>query len=384
MLKKLSHILIALALISLVLGSSGCSLPLPWSPTPPSPTPSPPTSPSPSNSSDYTNPDWTFPSGNVQSAQPLPDIASVVSKAMPSVVSVTSEMVVYDIFQKEHRETAAGSGFIIRSEEEYEGYIVTNNHVVQNAQSVQVKLTDGRTFPANIVGTDALTDLAVLKIEATGLPYAYIGNSNLLAIGDWVVAIGNALGQGISATEGIISRLNVSVTVQGNTFSGLIQTTAAINPGNSGGPLVNMSGEIIGITSVKMAAIGIEGMGYAISINSSKSIIEALIHQGYVTRPWLGVGLYTVDSFVAAANKLSVNKGALIIEVVSNSPAEAAGLKKGDVIIRFEDKEIASTNDLIQAIGDCQVGQRIKITFVRGEDTKTAWAQLRESPPPWD
>ena len=379
MLKKLSHILIALALISLVLGCSGCSLPLPWLPTE-----SPPTSSPPSNSSEYTNPDWTFPSGNTQTAQPLPDIASVVNEAMPSVVSVTSEMVVYDTFQGESRQTAAGSGFIIRSEEGYEGYIVTNNHVVQNAQSVQVKLTDGRTFPANIVGTDALTDLAVLKIEATGLPYAYIGNSNLLAIGDWVVAIGNALGQGISATEGIISRLNVSVTVQGNTFSGLIQTTAAINPGNSGGPLVNMSGEIIGITSVKMAAIGIEGMGYAISINSSKPIIEALIHQGYVTRPWLGVGLHTVDSFVAAENKLSVNEGALIVEVVSGSPADIAGLKERDVIIRFEDKEIASTNDLIQAIRDCQVGQRVKITFVRGEDTKTAWAQLRESPPPWD
>ena len=377
--KKLKYFLIALALISLILGCSGCSLPLPWLPTP-----SPPTAPPPSNSSEYTDPDWTFPSGNTQTAQPLPDIASVVNEAMPSVVSVTTEIVVYDIFQGESRQTAAGSGFIIRSEEGYEGYIVTNNHVVQNAQSVQVKLTDGRAFPAEIVGSDALTDLAVLKIEATGLPYAYIGDSDLLAVGDWMVAIGNALGQGISATEGIISRLNVSMTVQGNTFSGLIQTTAAINPGNSGGPLVNMSGEIIGITSVKMAAIGIEGMGYAISINSSKPIIEALIHQGYVTRPWLGVGLYTVDSFVAAANKLSVNKGALIIEVVSSSPAEAAGLKEGDVIIRFEDKEIASTNDLIQAIGDCQVGQRIKIIFVRGEDTKTAWAQLRESPPPWD
>jgi len=303
---------------------------------------------------------------------------------MPSVVSVTTEIVVYDIFQGESRQTAAGSGFILRSEEEYEGYIVTNNHVVQNAQSVQVKLTDGRTFPAEIVGSDALTDLAVLKIEATGLPYAYIGDSDLLAVGDWVVAIGNALGQGISATEGIISRLNVSMTVQGNIFSGLIQTTAAINPGNSGGPLVNMSGEIIGITSVKMAAIGIEGMGYAISINSSKPIIEALIHQGYVTRPWLGVALYTVDSFVAAANNLPVNKGALIVEVVSGSPADAAGLKEGDVIIRFENKEIDTKEELAQAIGDCQIGQRVKITFVRGEDTKTTWAQLQESPPPQD
>jgi len=379
MLKKIGYILITLALISLILGCSGCSLPLPWAPTS-----SPPTSPPPSNSSEYTNPDWTFPSENTQTTQLLPDIASVVNEAMPSVVAVSTEIVVYDIFQGESRQTAAGSGFLIRSEEGYEGYIVTNNHVVQNAQSVLVKLTDGRAFPAEIVGRDALTDLAVLKIEATDLPYARLGDSDLLAIGGWVVAMGNALGQGISATEGIVSRLNVSVNVQGNTLSGLIQTTGAINPGNSGGPLVNMSGEVIGITSVKMAAVGIEGMGYAISINSAKSIIETLIHQGYVTHPWLGVALYTVDSFVAAANKLSVNEGALIIEVVSGSPADAAGLREGDVIIRFQGKEIANTNDLIQAIRDCQIGQRVKITFVRDEDTKTTWVQLQERPSPQD
>jgi serine protease Do len=234
------------------------------------------------------------------------------------------------------------------------------------------------------VGTDALTDLAVLKIEATDLPYAYLGNSDLLVVGDWVVAIGNALGEGISASEGIVSRLNVSMTAQGNTLSGLIQTTAAINPGNSGGPLVNTAGEVIGITSIKMAAVGIEGMGYAISINNAKSVIEDLIRQGYVIRPWLGVGLYTVDPFVAAVNNLSVDKGALIVEVVPDSPADAAGLKESDVIIHFEGKEINTRDELLQAILDCQIGQRVEITFVRGEDTKTTWAQLQESPPPWD
>ncbi len=379
MLKKIKHILMALALLSLTLGSSSCSLTLPWSPTPPLPT-----SPPPSNSSEYTNPEWTFPSENSQPAQPLPDIASVVSKAMPSVVSVTTEIVVYDIFQQEHKQTAAGSGFLIRSEGKYEGYIVTNNHVVQNAESIQVKLADSRTFPANIVGTDALTDLAVLKIEGADLPYARLGDSDLLVIGDWVIAIGNALGQGISASEGIVSRLNVSVTVQGNSLSGLTQTTAAINPGNSGGPLVNISGEVVGITSLKIAAPGIEGMGYAISINSAKPIIEDLVHQGYVTRPWLGIALYTVDSFIAAVNNLSVEKGVLIVEVVSGSPAEAAGLKERDVIIRFDEKKIDTKEDLIQAILTCQTDQQVEITFVRGTDTKTTWAQLQQSPPPPD
>jgi len=375
MLKSVKYILIVLALLGLILGTSGCIIYSPGSPTSP-----PPTSPLPGSSNEYTNPDWTTPSGNSHTAQPLPDITSVISEVMPSVVSVTTEMIVRDIFNREYTESAAGSGVIIDDA----GYIVTNNHVVQDAQRVQVELTDGRTFPANIVGTDALTDLAVLKIDATDLSYAQLGDSFQLSIGDWAIAIGNALGEGITATHGIISRLNVSIIVSGNTFRGLIQTDAAINPGNSGGPLVNIAGEVIGITSVKMAAVGIEGMGYAISINSAEPIISDLIHQGYVIRPWLGVGLYTVTPDVAAINDLSVNKGALIVELTPGSPADDAGLEEDDIIILFDNQEITNVDDLIQAIHDSQIGQSVEIVFVRGEDTKTAWAILVESPPPWD
>jgi len=299
---------------------------------------------------------------------------------MPSVVSVTTEMVAYDILNQEYTQPAAGSGVIIDSE----GYIITNNHVVQNARSVQVELSDGRTFSADIVGIDALTDLAVLKTDAIDLPYARLGDSSQLAVGDWVVALGNALGEGISAAEGIVSRLNVSVSVRGNTLWDLIQTTSAINPGNSGGPLVNMRAEVVGVTSVKVAEIGVEGMGYAISINSAKPIIEELIHQGYVTRPWLGVTLYTVTPRVAMWNDLSVEEGALVVEVAKNSPAEAAGLKQGDVIIQFQGKKIANTADLLQGILDSKIGDKVEITFVRGKSTKTTTAQLEESPPPWD
>lgn len=368
MLSKSKHILTIVILLVLTLSFSACSIFPPQILTPP-----------PTSSPEHTNPSWTFPSGNSQSITPLPSIAEVVAQAMPSVVSVTTEQVVYDILGREYTQASAGSGVII----DEEGYIVTNNHVIENARSIQVELIDGRTFPANIVGADALTDLAVLKIEATGLPYAPVGDSSQLTVGDWVVAIGNALGEGISATEGIVSRLNVSMTVSGNTLYGLIQTTAAINPGNSGGPLVNLAGEVIGITSVKMAAVGVEGMGYAISGNSAKPIIEDLIHQSYVIRPWLGVGLRTVDSFVAATNNLSVTEGAFIVEVAASSPAEAGGLRQGDVIIAFDDKNITNSDDLIQAIHDCQIGQTVEITFVRGEDTETTSAQLQESPPPW-
>lgn len=375
MLKRIKHTLIALVLIGLILGASGCSIFLPWSPAS-----SPPASSQPSSPSEYTDPDWTFPSRSSQATPVLPDIARVVKEVMPSVVSVTTEMVAYDIFDQEYTQSAAGSGVIIDSA----GYIITNNHVVQNARSVQVELSDGSTFPANIVGTDALTDLAVLKTNATDLPYARLGDSSQLAVGDWVVAIGNALGEGISAAEGIVSRLNVSVSVKGNTLRDLIQTTSAINPGNSGGPLVNMSGEIVGVTSVKVAEIGIEGMGYAISINSTEPIIEELIHQGYVTRPWLGVSLYTVTPRVAMWNDLSVEEGALIVEVTKGSPAEAAGLEQGDVITQFQGKKIANTDDLLQGILDSEIDDKVEITFVRDESTKTTTAQLEESPPPWD
>jgi serine protease Do len=375
MLKRIKHILIALVLTSLILGASGCSIFLPWAPTS-----SPPASSQPSSPSEYTNPDWTFPSGDSQAAAVLPDIAEVVKEVMPLVVSVTTEMTAYDIFSREYTQAAAGSGVIIDSE----GYIITNYHVVENAKSLEVELSDGRTFPADIVGTDALTDLAVIKADTAGLPYARLGDSSQLAVGDWVVALGNALGEGISAAEGIVSRLNVSVSVNGNTLRDLIQTTSAINPGNSGGPLVDMSAEVIGITSVKVAEIGIEGMGYAISINSTKPIIEELIHQGYVTRPWLGVSLYTVTPSVALWNELSVDEGALIVEVAENSPAEAAGLQQGDVIIKFQDKQVTNTDDLLQSLLESEIGATVKITFVRGESTKTTSVQLQESPSPWD
>jgi serine protease Do len=144
-----------------------------------------------------------------------------------------------------------------------------------------------------------------------------------------------------------------------------------------------MAGEVVGITSAKLAGVGIEGMGYAISINSAEPIIQSLINQNYVTRPWLGVGLYPLDPFVAAANNLSVDEGALIVEIVAGSPAANAGLEKGDVITRFDGKEITSCDDLVKAIHDCQIGQKVEITFVRGEDTETTTAVLKESPPPW-
>jgi len=294
---------------------------------------------------------------------------------MPSAVSVTSQIVVSGFFDQ-YTEYVAGSGILIDNK----GYIATNNHVVEDARSVYVELTDGSTFPADMVGSDTLTDLAVIRIDATDLPYAYWGNSSSLSLGEWVLAIGNALGEGITATEGIVSRLNVSVNVDENMLYGLIQTTAAINPGNSGGPLVNVSGEVIGITSVKIVASEVEGIGYAISSNEARPIIENLIRNGRVTYPWLGVSVSTVTPLLAASEDLSVDRGALIAEVVAHSPAQAAGLQSGDVITGFADKEITNLADLIRAIRASEIGEEVQIVFVRGDDTRTTSAQLVERP----
>ena len=340
-----------------------------------SPISSPPQS---NNSTQRINPNWTFPPESELSI-PLPDFRPVVAEVIPSVVSVTTETVVSSRFFGQSTEYVAGSGILIDDK----GYIVTNNHVVENAQSIYVELTDSRTFPANIVGTDPLSDLAVIKIDAADLLYAYWGDSSSLSLGEWVLAIGNALGEGIIATQGIVSRLNVSVNVEdveGNILYGLIQTTAAINPGNSGGPLVNMSGEVIGITSVKIVASGVEGMGFAISSDEAKPIILDLIRDGRVTYPWLGVGLYPVDTSLAAAMNFSVDRGTLIVELVANSPADNAGLREDDIIIRFGGQEISNVGDLVRAIRTREIGEEVEIVFVRDEDIKTTSARLIERP----
>jgi serine protease Do len=306
-------------------------------------------------------------------------IPQVVSLAEPSVVAINVEITTYDIFNRPVKEEGAGSGWIISSD----GYIVTNNHVVENADNVTITLSDGRIFKADSIKTDALTDLAVVKINATDLPALSVGDSSKLHVGDGVIAIGNALGQGISATAGIVSAVNVSLAASnGETLLGLIQTDAAINPGNSGGPLVNMQGEVIGIDSIKVAEVGVEGMGYAIGINQASPIINALIEKGYITRPWIGIGITTVNDFVASLYNLSVNKGVLITNIVRASPADKAGLKQGDVITAVNGQEIADTGGLLNVISTSQAGQTVEITYQRGNSQAKVAVTLAESPPP--
>lgn len=369
--KRLFAVLLLLLLITSTLS---CIIAVPSAPASPHSEPS-----SSHTSSIPLEPEWSPPP--IEYAAPtLPSIADVVEKVYPSVVAISTEIVSLDIFLTPRKQSGAGSGWII----DEDGIIVTNNHVIEGARKITVELTDGRIFEAdpNRIYRDPLTDLAIVKIDAHNLPAAAIGDSARLRVGDWVVAIGNPLGQGIRAKEGTVSGLNVTLSADGQTLSDLIETSAAINPGNSGGPLVNMQAQVIGITSAKIAAVGVEGMGYAISTRTAIPIIEQLVRNGYVTRPYLGVQLYTVDPYVAMVNRLSVNKGAIIAHVDPGSPADKAGLQQLDVITHFKDEEVTTADELIQAIHSSQIGEEVKITFVRGKETKTTYARLEQRPPP--
>ncbi len=369
---NIKYLVISAILILALSLSSGCLLPDTET--------SPPPNSSPTNTASSIDPNWVPPTVE-SSALVLPSIADVVAKVKPSVVAINTEVITYDFFNRPSTQEGAGSGWII----DETGIIVTNNHVVEGAEGITVTLDDGRVFSVaiNTVATDPLTDLAILKIDTEHLPAVSVGDSNELRVGDWVVAIGNSLGERISATNGIVSALGVSITVSsGQTLYDLVQTDAAINPGNSGGPLVNMAGEVIGITSIKIAEVGVEGMGYAISTNTALPIIDDLVTIGYVIRPWLGVVLYTVDEGVATRFGLVVNQGTLITEVGTNSPADKAGLEPGDVIVGFKDREITNTDDLIQAIRSTQIGHEVEITYWRDETKYTTYATLIESPPP--
>lgn len=326
------------------------------------------------------DPTWKAPTSATNSPL-LPSIADVVEKAYPGVVTITTEQYVSDIFSRQITQTGAGSGWVL----DKNGIIVTNNHVVQGAAKIMIQFADGRSYEGNSsnVSRDPLTDLAIIKVDLTDLPAATIGNSSILRVGDWVVAIGNPLGKGIRAKEGTISGVKVFLSMdEEESLYDLIETSAAINPGNSGGPLLNMKGEVVGITSAKIAEVGVEGMGYAISINSAMPILKELITKGYVIRPFMGVELYTMNQSIAYYYGLGVAHGAVVTFVQPGSPAAEAGLRRLDVIIKYQGKDIATAPELLSKLRDSQIGQRITVTYVRGKTTLSTSMQLIDSPPP--
>ncbi len=321
-------------------------------------------------------PGWTPPASD--SGMALPNIADVVPRITPFVVSIQTEAIAYDVFLRPFPEEGAGSGIII----DPNGYVLTNNHVVQDATRVTVTLGDGRTFEAAEVRRDPLTDIAVVKINAQGLPAAKLGDSRKLRVGDWVIAVGNALALegGPTVTKGIVSYLGRSIQENSTVLYDLIQTDAPINPGNSGGPLVNMAGEVVGINTA--IAGEAQNIGFALAITPAMPIVQSLINKGFVTRPFLGITMQTVNATVARQNNLPVDRGVLVTTVQRGSPADKAGLKPGDVIIRFSGADVVTVSALRQAILSHQTGEDVEIVFHRGSTQSTVRATLGESGPP--
>lgn len=296
----------------------------------------------------------------------------------PAVVGITNKAYARDYFnRKVVVEQGTGSGVIFDAK----GYIATNNHVVANAQEIAVSLSDGRVLTGKVVGADPATDLAVVKVEATGLPAAAFGDSDSLLVGEPAIAIGNPLGLEFkgSVTAGVISALNRSIEIGERKFK-LIQTDAAINPGNSGGALVNADGVVIGINSAKISVAGVEGIGFAIPVNIARPILQSLIDKGHVVRAYLGVGVLDPNSAAAYGYQLNIDKGVYVVKVAQGGPANKAGLREGDIILKVAGTETNSVADLRAAVDAQAVGSQVQVLYTRNQKQATANIMLEEMP----
>jgi serine protease Do len=266
-----------------------------------------------------------------------------------------------------HREGGVGSGVIVSPD----GYILTNNHVVEGATDLMVTLPDRREFKAKIIGTDAQTDVALLKIDASNLPSITVGDSSKLQIGDEVLAIGNPYGIGQTVTMGIVSAVGRTTNLGIEEYENFIQTDAAINPGNSGGALVNDRGELIGINTAILApgSGGNQGIGFAVPVNLARQVMDQIATHGTVTRSYLGVTIQPVTPALAKALGLSSPEGALVSDVQADTPGQKAGLKSGDVIREIDGKKIVESNELRMAVSMMEPGQSVKLKVFRDGST---------------
>ena len=331
-------------------------------------------------------------------ATPLPDLVSLVKELKPVVVNISSTQnpvrpkqrrsphndfggLPLDEFfrhffeqmpQQSLKTRSLGSGVII----DPEGYILTNNHVIADADDIQVRLPDEREFIAEVVGKDSKTDLALIRIKGAGaLPAAQMGDSDKAEVGSWVVAIGNPFGLETTVTAGIISAKGR--IIGSGPYDNFLQTDAAINPGNSGGPLFNLEGKVIGInTAIFSKSGGSMGIGFAIPANMAKSVLQQLKSQGHVTRGWLGVRIQGVTQELAQALGLQKRHGALVASVEPGSPAFNAGIKTGDVIIRFDGREVDHMNELPAIVAQTPVGKKVPMEIIRAQKPLTLYTVI--------
>jgi serine protease Do len=295
----------------------------------------------------------------------------------PSVVQVATRTLTTDLFNQPVPSSGVGTGIVL----DQEGHILTNNHVVADAQDIMVTLSNGDRFPAELVGRDPTTDTAVIRIDAAGLQPAVLGSSSELLVGEEVVAIGHALGLagGPTVTKGVISALGRSIDSDPQTtITDLIQTDAAINPGNSGGPLVNSRGEVIGMNTAIIS--GSQGIGFAININDIKVVAAQLIDQGFVNRGFLGIAPANMSPSLAQQVGVPVAEGALVAQVVPNSAADEGGLREEDVIVAMNDQPINNTGQLSQFLLEHLPGETVSVRFFRADQEQTTEVVLGERP----
>jgi len=314
----------------------------------------------------------SVPSDILSTQKAFTQVARNVTPCVVNISTVSKKKIVQPLFEMSpffddflgggrpqfHRDKSLGSGFIISRD----GYIVTNDHVVRDAELIQVKLSNDKVYDAKIVGGDQKSDIAVIKINASGLPVAVLGDSDKLEVGQWAIAIGNPFGLDRTMTVGVISatgRSNMGI----ETYENFIQTDASINPGNSGGPLLNIYGEVVGINTAIVAAG--QGIGFAIPVNMAKPIFSQLIQKGNVSRGWMGVTIQPVTEDLARSFGLKQAKGALVNDIMKGGPAEKGGIRQGDVIISFNGTEVKDPSHLQRLVAETGIGRQIRVTVFR-------------------
>ena len=306
-------------------------------------------------------------------------IVQAAKKVGPAVVGITNKALVTDFFNRTQMiERGTGSGVIYSKD----GLIATNNHVVAGAQEIVVSLPNGKTYPGKVLGTDATTDLAVVKIDTKeDLTVAEFGNSDDIMVGEPAIAIGNPLGLEFrgTVTAGVISALNRSINLGERKFR-LIQTDAAINPGNSGGALVNADGQVIGINSAKVAVSGVEGIGFAIPINEAKPILQELATKGKVARPFIGASLIDKDLADRYGIGVDLRGGIFVAKLYQGGPAWRGGVRPNDIIIKYNGKKVSSVADLRDMISASGIGANVTLTVLRGDENVDLTITLGEMP----
>ncbi len=307
-----------------------------------------------------------------------PCIIEVIEEIMPAVVGVSRQVFVSRFGEERLEPAESGSGVIISSD----GYIITNHHVIEGADSISVLLPDKGRYDAEVVGEDTLTDLALLKIDETGLTAMTLGDSEQLRVGETVAAIGNPLGYfQQTVTAGIISAVDRQVRFPGSDFAySFVQTDALVNPGNSGGPLVNIDGEIIGINTAKISLLGVEGIGLSIPSNTVKRVADDLLEHGKVIRAHLGV---VIDDWPLFSD-VEPDNGVLILDIAPDSPAEDVGLQAGDVIVAMDDREIQYIAQLFDRLLEYYPGDTTVVSFYRDGDRREVEVVLGERPEEWE